>query len=158
MKYCLLLITVFLLLACGKPFLKGKNNQMWIGKAYHKCQFNKCPYKGVGRSQELEKIWTYIGTTAQYGAYRVDSMHFRKPYWSYNKIDRKLFKYEIMVKVKLISTFRDGGTKHYQDVHGNNYYVDNRIGTKTKGRITNLYPEDKHAMEENVELVIVTDF
>ena len=91
MKIYLFLITTCLLFSCAKPFLKGEKHQMWIGQTYHKCQFVKCPYKGVGRSQEFEKIHAYIRNNASYDSYRIDSVHFRKPYWSYNKIDRKLF-------------------------------------------------------------------
>jgi hypothetical protein len=62
------------------------------------------------------------------------------------------------VKVIEIERFRDGGTIHYQDQTGENYYVDNRIGTKTPGRITDDYPDKKPTIQKIVELEVVTDF
>lgn len=40
---------------------------------------------------------------------------------------------------------RDGGTKVYKDSDGNAYYEDNRLETKTKGSLYNMYPGDKDA-------------
>ena len=50
-----------------------------------------------------------------------------------------------IVKLKLYTTVRDGGTMAYRDTLNNTYFLDNRFNTKTRGVLYNKYPGDPTA-------------
>lgn len=53
-----------------------------------------------------------------------------------------------MIKTKITQTglYRDGGTICAVDRDGKAYYVDNRIGSETKGRVFDKYPGEDDAI------------
>jgi len=57
------------------------------------------------------------------------------------------------IKVKYLDSFLDGGTDHYVDENGNDYYEDHRIRTLTPGVIYDRYPKDRDAKILNIELI-----
>lgn len=44
--------------------------------------------------------------------------------------------------MKIIGTYRDGGTVHARDNEGRNYFLSCRIGHPSHGKLFNEYPED----------------
>jgi len=62
---------------------------------------------------------------------------------------------QIMIKVKEVTKYMDGGTTKYIDEKGNEYFKDNRLGTKTKGKIFDKYPKEEDAKILDVELEIL---
>lgn len=60
------------------------------------------------------------------------------------------------IKLTLMETFLDGGTKECEGSDGNYYYVDHRLGTVTPGGIYDFYPgseNSKQLSSDNFELV-----
>lgn len=70
-----------------------------------------------------------------------------------------LSKFEVnknKLKLILLSIISDGGTKVYVDEKGQNYYLDNRIASTTKGKMYDKYPNDKDAkIIDNEEYEII---
>lgn len=56
---------------------------------------------------------------------------------------------------KEVTMYREGGTTKYIDEKGNEYFKDNRLGTKTKGKIFDKYPKEEDAKILDVELEIL---
>jgi hypothetical protein len=61
----------------------------------------------------------------------------------------------LIVLVEEKDRFRDGGTIIYEDVNGTKYFKDGRIGSITKGKIFDRYPNEPTAKELNVQLEII---
>lgn len=51
------------------------------------------------------------------------------------------------------ATYMDGGTQVIKNKQGKKYYIDGRIGSKTKGKVYDRYPGDKGAKIVNIKLV-----
>lgn len=65
----------------------------------------------------------------------------------------------MVIEVKFIELYRDGGTELYKDINGKEYYADFRLGHKeTRGQIYDKYPGDEGARKLDVELKRVSDF
>lgn len=58
------------------------------------------------------------------------------------------------IKGKHVSTFKDGGTKRVLGEDNNEYYIDNRINSKTKGKIYDRHPSLLGAKQLNLEIEI----
>lgn len=62
----------------------------------------------------------------------------------------------IVIDVIYKGKYRDGGTEHYADADGKNYFIDNRIGSSTCGSIFDRYPgADGAGILENYRLNIL---
>lgn len=57
------------------------------------------------------------------------------------------------IKVKEIARYRDGGTTRCVDKKGNSYYIDNRIGSTTIGKVFDEYPDDGKMIDVKLEIV-----
>lgn len=49
--------------------------------------------------------------------------------------------------------YKDGGTEEYRDKQNNSYFKDGRIGSKTRGKIFDKYPNDAGSKILDVILV-----
>ena len=62
------------------------------------------------------------------------------------------------VEVRRVATYKDGGTEVFRDAAGNQYFVDNRIRTTTRGKIYDRYPADDGAtVIRDVRLVVTNE-
>ena len=59
------------------------------------------------------------------------------------------------IKVKEIARAKDGGTQSVIDRKGNKYFIDNRLGSETKGSIYDKYPGEEGAIMLDVILEVV---
>ena len=57
------------------------------------------------------------------------------------------------VLVTEVGRFRDGGTIHYRNAGGLDFFLDNRIQTKTKGAVYDRHPSAEGAQRLNVKLI-----
>lgn len=50
------------------------------------------------------------------------------------------------MRAKVVGKFRDGGTTKVLATDGKHYWVDHRIGSKTKGQVYDRYPGEEGAI------------
>ena len=59
------------------------------------------------------------------------------------------------MKVWEKNSYLDGGTQQVMTDDGDIYYVDHRMGSPTDGKVFNHYPDDKNAVQLDVDVDIV---
>jgi hypothetical protein len=60
------------------------------------------------------------------------------------------------IDCEYIDYYRDGGTKIVEDIKtGTRYFIDKRIGSKTRGKVFDRYPSHEGAKQVDIKINIV---